>query len=164
MKLFGILRRLLKDNNIPEFVDNQEKLVRFIFSPHNIKNNKLRSNAYMPPIYSNEVSVTRLKYSSADRCKLLANRVINLDSTGEKKIYGFSIVSKAEALNCGIYDVKSLPTNENNAHANILYQVLREREPSAEMQKCANELIKIQRLYSEERNTNVYKWCGEELI
>ena len=149
-------------SSIPTVVSNEERLVRFILSPfHFTKDGKqLRTSAFNPSIGTEEVSVTRLDYSSIERCKELAHKMF---SSGKAQYRGFGLLNKAIAIECGAKDVVSAPIEENLAHANILLGIVRPNEaiPSEIMYILDNLLDKV--VFVRDPNPDSPDWNGDSL-
>jgi hypothetical protein len=62
---------------IPVEVADDERIVRAVFSPMNIKNNQIKRNFYEPPIPTDELSVMRLEYLGAKASKTRAKKIQN---------------------------------------------------------------------------------------
>ena len=82
-------------NNIPNDIDDKEKIARFIFTPINVNPNsgKLKSNAYKPPAGYDEISVNRLDFTNADFLKKIAVKMQNPNSS--RNYFGFGIISQS---------------------------------------------------------------------
>lgn len=150
------------NSTIPTVVSNEERLVRFIPSPfHFTKDGKhLRTSAFNPSIGTEEVSVTRLDYSSIERCKELAHKLF---SGGKAQYCGFGLLNKAIAVECGAKDVISAPVEDNPAHANILLGIVRPNEaiPSEIMYILDNLLDKV--VFHRDPNPDSPNWNGTSL-
>jgi hypothetical protein len=116
---------------IPSNVDDSETIWRTLYSPHHInrKTNKVRTSAVQPPKNhrdevdetkrSNKVSVTRHDYVSDDFCVQHALRYASDTKTFE----GFLALKVVKVRNAGA-DVTARPTEDNPAHANVVYNSL----------------------------------------
>lgn len=148
---------------IPTVVSNKERLVRFILSPfHFTKDGKqLRTSAFNPSIGTEEVSVTRLDYSSIKRCKELAHKLF---SGGKAQYCGFGLLNKAIAIDCGAKDVVSSPVEDNPAHANILLGIVRPNDaiPSEILYILDNLLDKV--VFLRDPNPDSPDWDGDSLM
>ena len=109
---------------IPSAVSSSERLLRFVLSPLHInKQGLLRSNAFNPTVGTNEISVTRLEFSSVETCKRLAHKMDKIDKGVEVRKYnGFCLLNKNIALSCGAKDVIGSPKEDNPAHADIIVE------------------------------------------
>lgn len=149
--------------SIPELVDNEEKAVRIIYSPKYVtKEEKIKSNAFGSPSGLDEVSVIRLKYSSADYCKShgLKNQNFKFDRT----FFGLAVIDASEIRNVNA-DIESSPLPENPAHADIKIGYVRQKGvplPS-EFKYKVDEMAKIARLYKD-TDVNEKRWKGKALI
>lgn len=154
-----------KKTIIPIIVSNDERLVRFILSPLHFKNGKLRSNAFNPSVNSDEISVTRLDYSSAEECKILAHKMDSIDSTPPKHYSGFCLLNKAIAIRCGSKDVIWSPKVDNHAHSDIIMPAPRADKNTpipAEIQEVIDNL-RDQSRYFEDPQPEAQEWKGEPL-
>ena len=62
---------------IPIAVADDERIVRAVFSPMNVKNNQIKRNFYEPPIPTDELSVMRWEYLGAKASKARAKKIQN---------------------------------------------------------------------------------------
>lgn len=113
---------------IPTEIDNNEYIMRTIFSPANFNNKgKLRPN-YMRPqiskpdeddetIASNKLSVTRYNYTNIEFCRKHAKSHSSLPN---RTYWGFARFIVKDIRDSGA-DVVFKPAEDNPAHANIVY-------------------------------------------
>lgn len=79
-----------KGKFIPDIVDDQEKIVRVIYSPKNLNNQgEIRSNFYQSKGGEDEVSVIRLDYCSEEFCKNHGKKFE--DSEQKRNFYGLAM-------------------------------------------------------------------------
>lgn len=115
---------------IPEEVDDCEIILRTLYSPYHIKRgtDKVRPSAVQPPNSpdeedgskrSNKVSVTRKDYVDMQFC---VNHALSYESEG--KLFEGFLKLKVKSVRDADADVRSFPTNDNPAHANIVYKSL----------------------------------------
>ena len=153
-----------KQNAIPSDVSNEERLVRFILSPFHFSKDgtKLKPSAFNPTIGTEEVSVTRLDYSSVERCKELAHKMF---PGGKAQYCGFGLLNKAIAIDCGAKDVVSSPEKDNPAHANILLGIVRPNQaiPSEIMYILDNLLERVVFIRDPEPDSSIWKGDSLEL-
>lgn len=144
--------------SIPRIVSDDEKLVRFILSPLHVKNGRLKGNAYNVGKGSDEISVTRLDYSSPEKCKVLAK-----DMQNPKGSYcGFGLHYKHEVMECGAVDVRRAPNRNNPAHANIIACMVRpddDNDLPAELLLLKDKLVESCRFFMDSDPDND-KWTG----
>ena len=88
-----------KRDIIPDEISDEEKIVRSIFSPINIKKDKLQKNAFRPPVDSDEISVNRLNYTSADFCKKLGKESENPDA--RRSFFGLGLLYAKKIVDSG---------------------------------------------------------------
>ena len=161
-------RKKFSTQTIPPEVSSTERLLRFILSPlHFDKKGVLRSNAFNPTFDSNEISVTRLDYSSIKECKRLAHKMDYKDETGKKgrSYIGFCLLNKAIAVSCGAKDVVWSPKEDNPAHADILLEEVRVRTDGpvpAKIQMVA-DMLKEQSVFFKDPNPQSNGWTGAAL-
>ena len=151
---------------IPTEVSDSEKLLRFILSPlHFNKKGALRSNAYNPTVNSNEISVTRLDYSSIEECKRLAHKMDCSEGGKVIRSYcGFGLLNKGTALACGAVDVVSTPKDNNPAHADILLETVRENGPlPAHLQLVVDALLD-KSLFLRDPAPESEGWKGDPIV
>ncbi len=145
-----------------EFSDN-EKIIRAIFSPINLNKDqtKLKANAFKPPSGLDEISVSRLSYTTPDFCKNHGRNNQNIDA--DREFFGLSVLSVEEINECKCNIVYS-PNEENKSHSDIKigYKPIKGVQLPAEYQKKVNDLTKTARLYKD-NNPNSKNWEGEIL-
>ncbi len=114
---------------IPDTIQNDETLVRIIFSPYHVRVNKktgkirgIKNSAFHSIPDMDEVSVTRINYSSFDVCKAQAKKMEN-DS---KEYQGFAVIKYIDVIESGAF-VKVTKTIDNPAHADIYYNIIKKR-------------------------------------
>lgn len=150
---------------IPARVDESERLVRFLLSPLHFKNGKLRANAFNPTKGTPEVSVTRLDYSTENKCKRLAKKVAKKASSIKrpKEFKGFGLITKEIAKICGAKDVIRDPIFGNLAHAELLLPGTKENAAiSARVQYVQDQLVSNTKVYFDP-HPNYGKWDGDPL-
>jgi len=160
-------RKRLAKHVIPPEVSPTERLLRFIMSPlHFNKNGELRSNAFNPTVDSNEISVTRLDYSSIEECKSLAHKMDKIDSGRAMRSYsGFCLLNKSIAMDCGAKDVVWTPKKENPAHADILLEEIRVKTNGpipAKIQMVVDSL-RDKSIYFKDPNPQSERWMGSPI-
>ena len=128
---------------IPSMVSETERLLRFVLSPLHFKKGKLRANVFNPTKESDAISVTRLDYSSVEECKRLAHKMdLTKDGTPVRQYWGFGLLNKLIAIECGVKNVVSAPVEDNPAHAHILVNEIREGDAiPASMQLVLDNLL-----------------------
>lgn len=85
---------IFKLEDIPsDFADN-EIILKGVYNPMNFnKSGVVKKNVFMPPAGSNEISVLRLKYSSAKRCKFHCKKI---QTSPGRNFWGFARILKNE--------------------------------------------------------------------
>jgi hypothetical protein len=149
-------------DNIPNVLEEDEKLVRLIFSPFHIdkKNpSKLTPNAFRPPSGIDEVSVNRLFYTTADACKQHA-KSMNSDN---KTFFGLASIRYTAVLESNAFARVSKLDN-NPSHADIYFGVILQKgEPApAEINLALKELAAKAR-YFPDPNIVSGAWLGEDI-
>ena len=110
-------------------IDNQENILRTIYSPANFNpKGKLRGNFMRPQfskadeddptIASNKISVTRVDFVNLDFCK---NHAKSHSSKPNRFYWGFARFIASDIRNTPNVDISSKPVEDNPAHANITY-------------------------------------------
>jgi hypothetical protein len=149
-------------DNIPNILEEDEKLVRIIFSPFHIdKKNptKLAPNAFRPPSGIDEVSVNRLSYTTADACKQHGK---SMDSDN-KSFFGLASIRYSAILEANAFARVSKLDN-NPSHADIYFGVILQKgEPApAEINFALKELVSKARYFPDpDRASNM--WLGEDI-
>ena len=149
---------------IPSMVSETERLLRFVLSPLHFKKGTLRANVFNPTKDSDAISVTRLDYSSVEECKRLAHKMdLTKDGALVRQYWGFGLLNKRIALECGVKDVVSAPVEDNPAHAHILVNELREGDAiPASMQLVIDNLLERTRFFRDP-NPNNKGWESDPL-
>lgn len=116
----------MTQKKIPNVVSDEETIFRNIYSPYHVKKNKVRPTALKPKLTSpdeddekkrnNKVSTTRKDYASLAFCKQHALRYAH-----DRTYAGFLSV-KAIDIRKACADILAKPTNDNPAHANIIFE------------------------------------------
>jgi hypothetical protein len=149
-------------DNIPNILEEDEKLVRIIFSPFHIdKKNptKLAPNAFRPPSGIDEVSVNRLSYTTADACKQ-HGKSMNSDN---KSFLGLASIRYSAILAANAFARVSKLVN-NPSHADIYFGItLQKGEPApAEINFALKELASKARYFPDPDRTSD-TWLGEDI-
>ena len=155
---------MTSEPSIPTIVSDNERIVRFILSPvHFTKNGEqLRTSAFYPKINTEDVSVTRLDYSSTEHSKKLAHKMCS--KGGKFQYCGVGLLTKAIAIESGAKDVVSFPTKDNPAHANIKFGIVRPNDaiPSEYLYILDNLLDKV--LFFRDPDPDSPDWKGDPII
>jgi hypothetical protein len=149
--------------NLPNFIDNEEKIVRVLFHPHNFNNSgKIRSNVYRSPSGKDEVSVIRLDYCTANFCK---SRGKKIQRPEEKKAYFGLAVLIADEIRSLNAEVVHTPEKENIYHADIKIGFVPQKneELPSQFKFIVDELVRLARYYKDP-NPEIDEWHGEDLI
>ncbi len=135
---------------IPEFVENLEVIVRVIFYPQNVTKDRktLKANAFRSPPEIDEVSVIRLNYSNEDFCKQHGKNIQNPEN--ERAYFGLAKISCSDIRNAKA-DVVSSPLKNNLAHADIKigYVCQRGEQLPSEYRLKVDEMAKKAILYED---------------
>ncbi len=150
---------------IPTEVSDSERLLRFILSPlHFNKKGALRSNAYNPTPNTNEISVTRLDFSTIEECKRLAHRMDHSEDGKVVRSYcGFGLLNKRIAMACGAIDVVGSPKEDNPAHADILLETVRENGPLPAHLQLVVDLLLEKSKYLRDPASEREGWEGDPI-
>jgi hypothetical protein len=151
--------------SIPETVDDDERLVRVVYSPMNFneKTGELRDNAFKSPLMKDEVSVLRLEYTNADFCKQHAVR--HSDPTKKREYFGMLAVITALAVRTEGADAISTPIKPDLLmHADIVYGYMAESHDNypPELLYRVQKLKKKSRIFIE-NDVNTKLWTGDDL-
>jgi len=148
---------------LPQLIENDEKIVRSIFSPINLSKDltTLKSNAFKPPADLDEISVNRLNYTTSHYCKSISKSIEN--PLNDRKYFGLALLyaSKIREYNA---DVIYTPKENNIFHADIKigYCVIKGVQLPAEIQYKVNNLTKAAKLFKDP-NPNSNVWEGIEV-
>jgi hypothetical protein len=153
--------------NIPIEIHGQEKLIRGIYSPINIKVNKitqqktLQVNAFKSPPEKDEVSVLRLDYTDCHFCKNFIKSGENQEK--QREYVGLAVINYHEVLTSSAHAVYS-PLNTAITHADIKtgYVLARGVAAPAELNLILKNLVKFAR-FKEDPQPQQKDWKGENL-
>ncbi len=153
-------------SQIPDTIQNSEKLVRIIFSPYHVRSNRktgeirgIKNSAFYSIPEMDEVSVTRIDYSSLDFCKTQAKRMENTI----KEYQGFAIVKYSDVINSGAF-VKVTKIPNNLAHADIYYKRLKQRgEPYPAETLLVIEEIVSKSIFIQDPSPDEEGWQGQNI-
>lgn len=154
---------------VPDSIQNNEKVVRVIFSPFHLnkKKTKLQANAFRSLYDKDEVSVTRINYTTANFCKRQGKKIESEESQKgtKKEFYGLAVVGYSELIDLKIGLRASPIMPENPFHADIFYGCIRKRnEPlPSEVNERINRLAKEVARYYPDPNKNSESWDGHDL-
>ena len=147
---------------IPNNIDDNERLLRNVFSPINInvKKNILKTNAFRPPSNSDEISVNRLNHTTIDFCRKLGVKDQNPDN--KRAFFGFAEISAENVKICGADIVYSPIKDKNIFHADIKigHIMVKGEQPPSEIASIIRELTKKSNLHIDP-NPNSEKWEGK---
>ncbi len=152
-----------KNKYLPFYFEENEKIVRSIFSPINInkKTNRLKSNAFKPPAGVDEISVNRLSYTSVHFCKKISKEIQN--PTSNRTYFGLALLYKNEIdqCNCSVYYT---PKESNKYHSDIKIGYI----PVAGVPLPSEYQYKITQLKNRSRffvdpNPEAENWEGEQV-
>jgi len=159
-------------SQIPDTIQDDEKLVRIIFSPYHVRFNKktkeikgIKNSAFHSIPEMDEVSVTRIKFSSLDFCKTQAKEMENNanQNGGNKEYQGFAIVKYLDVINANAF-VKVTPTINNSAHADIYYKFVKKRGEAypAEINLIIEEIVN-KTSFLKDPSPDEERWLGENI-
>ncbi len=157
---------LFKTIDIPQEINDVEKIARFVFSPINVnpKTGKLKSNCYRPPSGYDEISVNRLDFTTANFLKAIAIKMQNHN----RNYFGFGIINTFDIRNSNcniIYTPKNEFNDYNPFHSDIKigHTVVSGEELPAEINSNIQKMIMATRLYKD-KNPELNYWADSELI
>ena len=161
----GVMTESDQEKDIPFDIDDSERIVRTLYDPihfrilkakkpSDVQQHILKFKAYEPPVNLDEVSVTRLEYSSADFCKVFGRSKESPDPAKRRKYYGLGVilVREIKAAKAKIkYTANYTDENYNPAHSDIYFGIVREKDKpvSGELQLMMDQLTDITRVYKD---------------
>ena len=157
-----------ENSPLPPIIQQDEKLVRLVFSPFHLNKAKTRltPNAFRPPPGRGEVSVIRLNFTDANFCRQAGKKIEADDKVkgGFKVFEGFGVVLFLEVLEAQAA-VKASPLPDNPFHADLYFGfVLQKGEPlPAELNEKMKRLSEVARFYPDPHK-EALDWKGQELI
>ncbi len=145
-------------DNIPDLIDNTERIIRVIFSRMNLKgNSKLKPNAFKSPPDIDEVSTIRIDHSSADFCKQHGKSIQNPQA--DRSYFGLAALNAIEIRNIGAEVISSKKHFPSHSDIKIGYIIRRGEPLPSEYNLMIKQLAKEARLY-EDSNMESDKWEG----
>ena len=171
LNLSNLFRNKKKDKDnislIPSEVDDNERIVRAIYSPINLTKNlkKLNNGFYKPQVGRDDISVNRLEFTTELFLKKLAIKFENKEY--RRNYFGFSLLEAFEIRQFK-FDIVSSPLKEpieNPFHGDIKigYLVQRGVELPSEISFQIRKMTLKSRFYIDP-NPNVDNWNGEKLM
>jgi hypothetical protein len=152
---------------LPYNIGEDEKLCRSIYSPKNVnKQGKLKANAFKPPCNTDEISVNRLNFTTANFCKALAKK--GGDPDKDRNYFGFAIVFQKDVLSSDFRTayspITAPPDMVNYFHADIKidYIAKKDEELPTRITKKIEDLISRAMIYKDP-NSNSINWEGDDL-
>jgi hypothetical protein len=159
-------------NNIPKIIDDNEIILRGIFSPmfYSKSKKQLKENAFLPPPNSKEVSTLRKNYTTNDFCKnyTLAKIKINgSDYVGFASFFA-KIVEETNQehnpQNEPVY-LKYSPLPDLEMHADILYpHIFKKGEAIPQIYKKIAKILCTKVKVYEDHFPEKENWQGEDMI
>jgi len=124
---------------VPIHVADDERLVRAIYSPYHVKNNRLKHQAYDPTPKTDEVSVMRFEHMGARLCKRKAKSFEN----PAKKVYRGFAVLRTDAVHASHMEVAD-SRKYYCGHADIRFQMeeLKTLEPGEPLEPPAQKRLR----------------------
>lgn len=154
----------VETQNIPSFFNPNEKILRSVFSPINLKKDgvSLQNNIFKPPPGIDEISVNRLDYTTVDFCKLHSLKIQNPES--DRNFFGFALLYCRQIFQIGC-DIEYSVEPENIYHSNIKIGFIPERGVPlpAEFQQKVSNLTKQSKLFIDPK-PKIENWEGEDII
>ena len=155
---------------IPDTIDDTERIVRTVYEPVHLhkKTRELKFKAFESPVGMDEMSVTRLEYSSVDFCKQFGKA--NEIPDKRRNYYGLAVllVSQIRAIVVEEKnyrgDVVYSPIDENESHADIKlgWSIEMGKEYTGEQQYMMDTLVEKAKMYPD-NNKEAEVWDGPEL-
>jgi hypothetical protein len=153
--------------SFPNEIDDDEKIIRAIYSPINLHKNKskINNNFYKPRAGEDEISVNRLDYTTPVFLKNLAKAFQNIE--GGRNYFGFSLL-KASEIRENKFRVEFSPIKEpieNPYHADIKINFTVEKGVplDSELSHKIKNLTVQSRFYPDPQPDSI-EWNGSELI
>jgi hypothetical protein len=161
--------RVTEEVNIPSMVANQEKVVRVVYSPVYTKRDQetneivLKYQTFRSPPDKDEVSVTRLDYSSPDICKRQGKAYE--DKQNKRTYYGLAVLLVKEIRDLEADVIATPIPGVNEAHADITigHIPVRGEQLPLDFKYKVETMAEIARLY-EDKNPDVDGWDSDELV
>ncbi len=155
---------------IPLHVDDDERIVRAIYSPFHLnkKKTRLTATAYDPYPGTDEISVMRLDYIGTCACKREARKIENPQK--KKTYYGFAVLNVGTVRQANM----SLTDSRHNfcGHADILFMmdVLKNRQAKEPLSAADGKRLKdlqdhllASSRYVPDPKPNHWRWTGAPL-
>lgn len=141
-------------------ISNTERILRILLHPKHVNSKGIRPSAFRTPPGKDEISVTRLDYSTPDFCKKYGKRKLE---NNRSKFLGFAIL-KASEIRDFLAEVIYSPKLDNLAHGDIKIGFIPEKgeELPSEYQFIVKKLATTARRY-DDIDVSQKKWTGEFL-
>lgn len=160
MNIFPFFSKNKNVEKLPHEFSEDEKIVRSIFSPINLKKDGtgLKPNAFRPPAGIDEVSVNRLSYTNTDFCKRHGKSIEN--PSARRSFFGLALLYVNQILSTGS-EIKYTPKSDNIYHADIKigFIPVKGQPLPPEFQKKVKELTEKSKLFRD-NNPSSNSWGG----
>ncbi len=179
MKIFKCLRNILaqsntidlQKSNIPTEFSIEEKISRTIFSPMNVKkDDTLRNNSFTTPSDLDEVSVSRLDFTTPDLIKKIGKFISNPDSG--RSYFGVAIIDVGQIYESDsqiVYSPTTMEINnktmENIFHSDIKIGYVKQAGNPLPMKYAykVEQMVQKARFYKDS-DVNSDSWKGDDLV
>lgn len=148
--------------HLPIEVSNTENIVRIIFSPHHIKNGKIKGAAFRSRVGSDEVSVIRQTYMGSNFCK---EKALSLHRSTISEYQGLAFIkaNKIREIGSTVEDSRDVYCG----HADIAHGVVLEpNEPAdSDMNRIITERLRTlvnSTTYYPDPNPSGSSWTGPD--
>ena len=146
--------------DIPIEIYNTENIVRIIFSPHHIKNGKIKSAAFRSRVGSDGVSVIRQTHMGSDFCK---EKALSLHRSEISEYQGLAVIkaNKIREIGSTVEDSRDVYCG----HADIAHGVVvKPNEPAdSDMNHFITERLSTlvnSTIYLPDPNPSESRWTG----
>jgi len=126
---------------VPVHAADDERILRAIYSPYHVKNNRLKHQAYDPTPGTDEISTMRFEYMGARFCKKKAKSFE--DPANKKEYRGFAVLKVGRIRNAGMQVLDS--RRWYCGHADIKLQMAeltQQRQPQEPLSPQAGKQLK----------------------
>lgn len=162
---------LARVKGIPKNISLDERILRILFHPMNIKKtgNLIKPNSFKSPSGIDEVSTNRLDFTTFEFCKMHAKRIQN--PTEKRTYFGFAVLKNKEIIKAkAIVEFSpKLFRYLNLTHSDIKIGHIRPvpvngigEELPSEFTLIIDELASNAKLYTDP-NINSIEWLGDQL-
>lgn len=157
-----------KNQELREWIADEERIVRAICSPYHTQGDVLLPGAYDPyPVDSDEVSVMRVDWLGADRCKAHGKSLEN-PANPRKKFAGLAVLLASQIRSTGATVEDSRQVFLGHADIHLGHPTMqRDQDPiepaNLKLSRDRRKALAKMARYCKDPNSDAQGWTGESL-